>query len=224
MDSLAAAVDCLNHQRVRITSLLLTLGFSAAATLGAQQLPFRAAKVTSCPSADSLIGKMKSDWDGRVYGFYSEAGDSTLLWSGSTRLPDEQEWWVSAGVRFAGRAMLDYPRPVLGVMLRGRRWHQALSAATPPQIALLLDDSILVAFAPPLVGQYVGPERGEHEIIPLSVSLTDLQFMGLVRAKRITVRVGTTLLELGGQDRHDLRGLFRVAACHRPVEFGGDPQ
>src|SRR5258706_10915792 len=100
--------------------LLLVAGLTAAVVhdASAQQLPFRAAKVTSCPSADSLIGKMKDDWDGQVYGFYSSSGDSTLLWSGSTRLSDEQEWWVSAGVKFAGRAAVDYPPPVLRVMLR----------------------------------------------------------------------------------------------------------
>ena len=188
----------------------------------AQRLPFRAVTIKSCPSADSLIGKMKDDWDGRVHGFYSESGDSTLLWSGSTLFSEEQEWWVQAGVMFRGRAAVDYPRPVLGVMLRGRKWHEALSAPTPPPIVLLLDDSILVSFHPPIVGRYEGPERGTREIIPLSVNLTDLQFMGLVRAKKVSLRVGTTLLELGRQDRHDLRALFRVASCRKPIEFGDE--
>ncbi len=207
---------------MRTLMLVAGLVTTALGAANAQSLPFRAAKVASCPSADSLIGKLKDDWDGRVYGFYSESGDSTLLWSGSIRLTEEQQWWVSAGVRFPGRAAIGYPRPVLGVMLRGRRWHEVLSSPTPPQIALLFDDSIALSFAPPLVGHYQGPERGEREIIPLSVSLTDLQFAGLVRAKRITVKVGATQLELSPQDRHDLRALFRVAVCHRPVEFGGD--
>jgi hypothetical protein len=206
---------------MRITLLLLSAGLTAA--LGAQQRNFRSVKVGSCPSADSVIGKVKDDWDGQVYGYYDPQGDSTSLWSGTMMIYDEQETWVSAGWRFMGKAPRDFPSPVLGVMVRGKKWHQVLDAASPPSISLVLDDSILIAFPPPLRGTYQGPERAEREIIPLSVTLTALQYQGLARAKKVVVRVGTTELLLGRQDRHDLRALYRVASCPLPVVFNSGP-
>jgi len=202
---------------MRITLLLLSAGLTAA--LSAQQRNFRSVKVGSCPSADSVIGKMKDDWDGQVYGYYDPQGDSTSLWSGTMMIYDEQDTWVSAGWRFTGKAPRDFPRPLLGVMVRGRKWHQVLDASSPPPIDLVLDDSILIAFPPTLRGTYEGAERADRVVIPLSVNLTDLQFRGVVRAKKILVRVGTTILELGRQDRHDLRALYRVASCPLPVTF-----
>jgi hypothetical protein len=88
-----------------------------------------------------------------------------------------------------------------------------------PPVLLLLDDSIVIVFPPPLRGTYQGPEQADLVIIPLSVSLTDLQFRGVARAKKITVRVGATELVLESQDRHNLRGLYRVATCPIPVSF-----
>ena len=207
---------------MRVTILFLSL--SLAASLPAQQRAFRTVTVRTCPSADSVLGPMKDDWDAQVFGYYDPQGDSTSLWSGSMLMTEDQEWWVSAGWRFSGKAPRDYPRPVLGVMVRGKRWHQALDAGTPPPISLVLDDSILIAFPPPLRGTYQGPERADRVIIPLSVNLTDLQFLGVTRARKVAVRVGPSELVLGRQDRHDLRGLYRVAACPVPVVFGEAPR
>ena len=177
----------------------------------------RWAKITSCTVADSLVGPLRGDWSARVHGFHDVAGDSTMLWSGAPFIHEGQEWWVMALVRYRGPFVADLPRPSLTVAFRSQRWVQRLGVEPPPQIALVLDDSIWIAFAPPRRGDYYG--EGDP-IIPLTVNLTELQFAGLARARRVRVQVGEVGIQLSPDDRRDVRGLFRLTWCRRPVEFG----
>jgi hypothetical protein len=169
--------------------------------------------------ADSVIGPLRGDWAARVHGFHDAAGDSTMLWSGTPLVYEGQEWWVTALVRYRGPAAVGPLRPALAVAFRSRRWTERFASDPPPDISLVLDDSVRILFAPPLRGEYYGEGV---PIIPLSVNLTELQFMGLARARKVRVDVGPASVTLGGDDRRDLRGLFRLAWCRRPVEFGRD--
>jgi hypothetical protein len=189
----------------------------AALCPAAAQHPTRWAKVTSCPAADSLIGPLRGDWAARVHGFHDAAGDSTMLWSGTPFIYEGDEWWVNLLVRHRGVVPTGALRPALLVAFRSRPWAARLGTDPPPHIALVLDDSIQIAFAPPLRGQYYG--EGDP-VIPLSVNLTELQFVGLVRARRVRLLVGPVILALSADDRRDLRGLFRLAWCGQPVGFG----
>ena len=204
------------RRTVLVVAAAALLGHGAAAqqSLAAK---FRWAEVATCPAADTLLGPLKGDWAARVHGIYDADGDSTILWSGETRYYDEP-WSVRAAVSFAGAVPRDYPRAVFGVFLHDKRLREAVTAPSPPVAALELDDSITVALGVPVVGAYVGGP--ELQTVPLSVNLSELQFAGLVRARKIVVRLDKRALTLSGDDRRNLRGLYRLAACRAAVRFG----
>lgn len=195
---------------------LLGLG---AGRLAAQRVPEKWAKIVSCPAADSLLGPLRGDWDARVHGFYDERGDSTLLWSGST-LITEDSWSITAVVEFRGRAPWDYPTAGLALALRGDRWRRMLAGSTIPDAVIVLDDSLRLRMGAPLRGEYTGSEL--IRVAPITVSLSTLQFAGVVRAKKIRIELGKENLILNSQERRDLRGLYRLAACHVPIVFDRD--
>jgi hypothetical protein len=187
--------------------------------LAAQRLQEQWAKIVSCPAADSLLGSLRGDWDARVHGFYDERGDSTLLWSGMP-LITEDSWSVTAVVEFRGRAPWDYPTAALALALRGDRWRTMLASATIPDAVIVLDDSLRLRMGAPVRGEYTGSEL--IRVAPITVGLSTLQFAGLVRAKKIRIELGKEQLLLNAQERRDLRGLYRLAACHVPIVFDRD--
>ena len=207
------AAAALPNRRTVVHSLLCLI---AAVGPTAAQQPMHWAKIKSCAAADSVIGPLRGDWAARVHGFHDAAGDSTMLWSGTPVIYDDQEWWVMALVHYRGPFVADQ-RPALTVAFRSRPWARRLGTDPPPEITLMLDDSIWLSFPPPLRGEYYG---AGDPIIPLTVNLTELQFAGLVRARKARVQVGDVGVVTSADDRRDLRGLFRLAWCRAPVEFG----
>ena len=204
---------------VRLAAALALCGVGvAAAPVPAQLGDLQWAKIESCAAADSVLGPLRGDWAARVHGFYNASGDSSQLWAGSPYVSDDRSWWITALVHYHGRVRTDSARPALTVVLRSERWGDRLSGSRVADVVLVLDDSIRVEFAPPLRGEYRGPYR---PLIPLSVNLTDLQFAGVARARKVTVLLSRDALVLSGDERRDLRGLYRLAVCRQVVAFTG---
>jgi len=163
--------------------------------------------VRSCPAADSVLGPAADDTKGRVRGLYGPESDSTFLVTGLEHTLGR----VSFSTKFQGARPTREPTATLIVMFRGNDARTVKESPTTPRVTLLLDDSVTIQPAPVLKGQLVGPQT--LTLMPLSALVLPAEWVRLAQASEITVHVDNIVMRLTGDERRDLRALYRVAVC-----------
>ena len=166
----------------------------------------RPVSVHSCALADSLMGKMHES--GSVSAIYQLNGDSVEL---SSRGVGPGPLRMFAILPREGLAPTSYPEPELNFMVRSSATARILRRSAPPDLTLVLDDSLKIHFDAVVVGQYKGPEA--LAMAPLSVEMLRLGALALAQARRARLSVDSAYFDIPPEDLRNYRAFYRTAVC-----------
>jgi hypothetical protein len=191
---------------VRILALLLLVLFPPS-TASAQWRGERRIAPHSCATADSLLGPSRGG--GTVQGNYDPSADRTYLRSGTLGASGLR---LSAGLFFEGRGPVAYPAPTLNFLVGRRPLASSLVARPlPPDIALLLEDTVRVHIGPVPVRGYTGPLQAA--VAPISFPILPAWALALARAKSAALVIDSVTLPIPLPDLRDFEAFYRVAVC-----------
>ena len=198
------------RRRSEARSELHRLALALAAVLctsaaEAQPSPYRAIKVRSCPSADSLLGPLRDDYRGVVRGFYHKERDTTYLVSGAGKPR------VSISIKFAGHGPTRDPEAQVAAFFRGGEASLVEATRDSLAVTLVLDDSATIQPAAVAMGTFVGPK--EMIVIPVSALLPIDDLVKAARARQIRFDARVVSKPFAQSDRQELRAILRVAVC-----------
>jgi hypothetical protein len=185
--------------------LILLAGVSGAAN--AQWRGEKSRHPSSCPLADSLLGPPRDKVS--VQTNYKPTGDTTYLRSGGY---SPARLRMGGALLFSGRGPTAFPAPTLNFLVgRGRLATWLVAAPVPPQLELLLDDSIHLDLGRVPVGGYNGP--AEAAIAPMTVNLLPAWAIAVARARTVSLRIDSDTLDVPQQDLREFAALYRFATC-----------
>ena len=161
----------------------------------------------ACVLADSLLGP--SHTNATVLTTYNASGDSTYLQSGAF---SPARLRLSGVLIFPGRGPNAHPAPTLNFAVGPSRLATALvSGATPPNLTLILDDTLVVPMGRVPVGRYTGPPQ--VAIAPIAVYSLPAWSLALARARKAALRIDSETLPVPEQDLREFEALYRFATC-----------
>ena len=109
------------------------------------------------------------------------------------------------------RGPIQDPVAQLTVLLERRDALIVQRGPQPPEVMLIIDDSLPRALDPVLVGAFQGPSH--LLILPVSAALPSEDLLAFARARRSVVRIGSVPVSVGNGDRRNIAALYMAALC-----------
>ena len=104
------------------------------------------------------------------------------------------------------------PSPTLNFLVgRGRLASSLVGGPLPPNITLILEDTVQIPIGPVRVGRFNGPI--EAAIAPIAVYTLPAWALALARAKSAAVKIDSETFTIPQADLRDYQAFYRAAVC-----------
>jgi hypothetical protein len=197
------------QRRGSILRLASAACIALAAPLQGQDRPPHP-ELTSCASADSLLGPVRAEEpEAFLMGHYEPRLDSTFVSVFAGYLPGHVG--VYANLRFAGRGPHQPPGLPLGFVFFGAEAIRYGSSADTLPVSLLLDDSLTLR--PGNAVKSPVQTAGVRPSLTVNVILSRAVFLALVASRSARFKWPGREFSLGDGEIAALRALYRVCLC-----------